>query len=232
LFPEAGSTLPFALPLSAALEGGPIASEQVLAAGKLHSEIVVANAVNEEFGHVTPLGRGEVWTLPGFEDNTKFVRMFVDRLAAVRRWRAPGSSQGSRDFFISHASEDKQAAARPIADMLIQKGFSVWLDEAELTLGDSLRAKIDLGLRSSHYAVVILSPSFFSKRWPQAELDGLLALEQDGRKRILPVCHAMSQRQVADYSPILSGRIAVETQSGIETVVEAVIRASRVGSIP
>lgn len=47
----------------------------------------------------------------------------------------------SRDYdvFISHASEDKDAVVRPLAHALREGGLSVWYDEFELKLGDSLR---------------------------------------------------------------------------------------------
>ncbi len=50
------------------------------------------------------------------------------------------------DVFISHASEDKEGVARPLARHLEALGLRVWLDECVLTLGDSLRRKIDAGL--------------------------------------------------------------------------------------
>ena len=81
------------------------------------------------------------------------------------------------DIFISHASEDKVEVTRPLANILSTKGIKVWLDESELFVGDSLRGKIDEGLACSQFGIVILSPSFFSKHWPQAELDGLAAQE-------------------------------------------------------
>jgi hypothetical protein len=37
------------------------------------------------------------------------------------------------DVFICHASEDKDTVARPLADALTVRGWSVWLDELELT---------------------------------------------------------------------------------------------------
>jgi len=67
------------------------------------------------------------------------------------------------DVFICHASEDKDAIARPLANALSEKGLTVWYDEFTLTLGDSLRRSIDRGLAQSRYGVVILSPDFFAK---------------------------------------------------------------------
>ncbi|MEP7216067.1 MAG: toll/interleukin-1 receptor domain-containing protein [Anaerolineaceae bacterium] len=46
-----------------------------------------------------------------------------------------------RDVFVSHASEDKDEVARPLARALSDAGLAVWLDEYELTLGDSVRQK-------------------------------------------------------------------------------------------
>ena len=53
------------------------------------------------------------------------------------------------DVFISHASEDQDAVATPLALALQQRGLSVWLDRLELQLGDSLRQLIDAGLREA-----------------------------------------------------------------------------------
>jgi len=71
------------------------------------------------------------------------------------------------DVFISHASEDKESVARPLAKALQQLDLRVWLDEVEITIGDSLRRTIDKGLATSTFGVVVLSPAFFEKEWPQ-----------------------------------------------------------------
>lgn len=131
------------------------------------------------------------------------------------------------DVFISHASEDKDAIARPLAEALQAKGIKVWFDEATLTLGDSLRQSIDHGLARSRYGIVILSQAFFSKHWPQRELDGLDAREVNGVKVILPVWHGVDHATVASYSPMLAGRLAVSSSRGVSAVIEEVIKALR-----
>lgn len=65
--------------------------------------------------------------------------------------------------FISHASEDKSSVARPLANMLSERGVRVWVDESEIRVGDSLRNKIDEGLSHSEFGVIVLSHSFLSK---------------------------------------------------------------------
>jgi len=129
------------------------------------------------------------------------------------------------DIFISHASEDKESFVHPLAEELTRLGLRVWYDKFTLKLGDSLREKIDYGLRYSRFGVVVLSPHFFSKDWPKKELDGLVALEVDGRKVILPVWHNVTRGDVAKYSPILAGRLAVSTSTGLDNVVSEIRRA-------
>ena len=128
------------------------------------------------------------------------------------------------DVFISHAWEDKEDIARPLAEALRQKGLRVWYDEFTLTLGDSLRRSIDRGLAQSRYGVVILSPNFFAKEWPQKELDGLVAREVPGEKVILPVWHNITADQIREYSPTLADRVAVKSDRGLEYVVEELLR--------
>ena len=108
------------------------------------------------------------------------------------------------DVFISHATEDKEAFVRGLAAELTRLGMRVWFDEWTLKLGGSLRRKIDEGLRASAYGVVVLSPSFFAKNWPQAELDALFAIEMTDRKVILPVRHGLTHQQLVTYSPTLA----------------------------
>ena len=127
------------------------------------------------------------------------------------------------DVFISHASEDKGSVARPLAAALLKAGARIWLDEFELRLGDSLSGKIDQGLASSRFGVVILSPSFFAKRWPKTELAGLRALEEDGRKVILPVWHDVDKATVARNSPVLADLLAIPTSEGIDKVAKAIL---------
>jgi hypothetical protein len=128
------------------------------------------------------------------------------------------------DVFICHASEDKAEIARPLALDLQQRGVKVWLDEFQIRLGDSLRRKIDEGLRSSAYGVVVLSPSFFLKQWPQWELDGLADRElATGAKVVLPVWHHIDHADVAQYSPLLASKYAARSSSGISHVAAEIM---------
>jgi hypothetical protein len=129
-----------------------------------------------------------------------------------------------RDVFLSHASDDKDAVARPLADQLRARGVSVWFDEYELELGDSLRKTIGDGLRHSRVGVVILSPSFFSREWSQWELDGLTARQIAGEPNvILPVWHDVELEDVRSYSPPLADLFAVRSSGGVEVIANQIV---------
>lgn len=115
------------------------------------------------------------------------------------------------DFFISHASEDKDEIVRDLADALKENGFEVWYDEFELKIGDSLRKKIDNGLSKSRFGIVIISPSFVKKNWTEYELNGMVAREMNGHKVILPIWHKISKDEVLKFSPTLADKMALNT---------------------
>ena len=118
------------------------------------------------------------------------------------------SAPAEWDFFISHASVDKTTIVRPLAEALRAGGARVWFDELELRVGDDIRARIDDGLARSRFGVVVLSSAFLEGRhWTENELSGLFANET----RILPIWHHVSRDEVADYSPMLAGRVALTT---------------------
>ena len=65
----------------------------------------------------------------------------------------------------------------------------------------------------------MLSHSFFAKKWPQQELDGLVGKEVQRVKVILPVWHNVGEADVRRYSPILAGRLAAHSADGSDAVV-------------
>lgn len=153
---------------------------------------------------------------------------------AVARPEAPTSTAtGAKDApedwdaFVSHASEDKEAFVRPLVAALTKLGLRIWFDEQELRVGDSLRRSIDRGLARSRYGVVVVSKSFLAKHWPQKELDGLVAREEEGRKIVLPVWHDITAAEVRRHSPTLADRLAVTSSRGPETVAGELLRVIR-----
>jgi hypothetical protein len=137
--------------------------------------------------------------------------------------RSNGAAMKTWDAFISHASEDEETVVIPLANAIKKGGLTIWLDRAELRIGDSLREKIDEGLAHSRFGIIILSRSFLSKDWPRRELNGLMAIEENGQKIILPVWHGIDKSLLTQYSPILADRLAANTADGIASVAATLI---------
>ncbi len=128
------------------------------------------------------------------------------------------------DAFISHASEDKDSFVRPLAELLREKRVEVWYDEFTLKPGMSLRRSIDHGLSKSRFGIVVLSPHFFGKAWPEWELNGLVQKHLAGTHNVLlPIWHDVTKQTVAAYSPPLADIVAIQSSRGLSRVVDELL---------
>lgn len=90
-------------------------------------------------------------------------------------------------IFLSHSSVDKPFARR-LASALRQHGHHVWLDEAEIKIGDSLIEKIRTGIDMTDYVIALLSTASVASPWVKRELEIALNQEINGRTvKVLPV---------------------------------------------
>lgn len=119
------------------------------------------------------------------------------------------------DVFVSHAWEDKEDFVEEFVQELRNLGIKVWYDTNRIKWGDSMREKIDDGLKKSRFGVAVLSPSYIAegKYWTKAELDGLFQLESVNGKALLPIWHKLTKKDVMDYSPIIASKLAMNTAS-------------------
>ncbi len=93
----------------------------------------------------------------------------------------------STSIFLSHNAKDKEFV-RKLAHDLDCHNIKVWLDEAELKIGDSLIGKIRQGIDNVDYVAVILSPNSIESRWVQQEVDVAMNLEINGKEiKVLPL---------------------------------------------
>lgn len=96
--------------------------------------------------------------------------------------RAPG-------IFLSHTWRDKEFV-RKLAQDLEKAGAKVWVDEAEIKLGDSLLAKIQDGIDEMDYLAVVLSPDSVESEWVKREVE--IAMNQEiagGTVKVLPLLY-------------------------------------------
>lgn len=131
-------------------------------------------------------------------------------------------------MFVCHASDDKERFVRPLATELLRLGLRVWFDEFALHPGDSLRESIDRGLRTSRTCVVVLSPRFFGRSWPEWELSGIVQRHLHANDSVLlPIWLEVSSSDVRNHSPALADLVAIRADSDIPRVatqLAAVIR--------
>ena len=90
-------------------------------------------------------------------------------------------------IFLSHNSKDKPFV-RELAGRLTSEGVVVWLDEAELNIGDSLIEKISDGIQKMEYVAAIISTNSIESRWVQKEISLAMSKEIAGRRvTVLPI---------------------------------------------
>lgn len=112
------------------------------------------------------------------------------RLAENRRELSPSwtPQNALKDVFLCHAGPDKEAILAHLVAALDVAGITHWYDSREIQWGDPLRTKVDEGLRKCRYVVVVLSPAFLGRPWPEHELNSALGLEiGSGRTHVLPL---------------------------------------------
>lgn len=131
------------------------------------------------------------------------------------------------DFFISYASEDRDLA-EDIDKSLSDKGFKVWRDRRQLTLGDSLMDKINEGLAASRFGIVIISRAFLRKNWPKAELNALQARAiEEGQKVILPIRRDLDHKEMSKHFPLLGDKFTISFDQNLQEVVAEIECAAK-----
>lgn len=91
------------------------------------------------------------------------------------------------NIFVSHRRGDAAEALR-LAEDLRRAGHSVWLDEWEINIGDSIVKRMEEGLQGSAYLILCYSDEGVMSPWISREWMATLARQLEGQDvRILPV---------------------------------------------
>lgn len=88
--------------------------------------------------------------------------------------------------FLSHNHKDKEFVRRLARDIECH-GIRVWIDEAEMNIGDSLVQKIREGIDNVDYFAVVLSSNSIDAPWVKNELDVAMNYQIEGKLKILPM---------------------------------------------
>ena len=90
-------------------------------------------------------------------------------------------------IFLSHSHADKPFA-RKLGNDLRRAGYAVWIDEAEINIGDSLIEKIREGIDQVDFVAAILSNASIASKWVTRELDIASNREiEEGKVVVLPL---------------------------------------------
>jgi hypothetical protein len=84
---------------------------------------------------------------------------------------------------LSHSGKDKPFV-RDLVQKLEQSGVTIWLDERELSIGDSITQKIGLAIDKMDYFAVVLSNNSINSAWVQKEIQDALSKELN-QKRVV-----------------------------------------------
>ena len=90
-------------------------------------------------------------------------------------------------IFLSHNHNDKPFV-RELAKYLRQYGIEVWVDEAEIKIGDSLIDKVGKAIKENAYVGVVISRHSVNSTWVERELQ--IALQREFREKrvvVLPI---------------------------------------------
>lgn len=141
----------------------------------------------------------------------EIVALKRERMQNVMRNHA--ITEAEYDVFVSHAWEDKESFVNEFVDALMKRELKVWWDKQNMVWGDSMRERMDEGLKHSRLGIVILSPDYIAdgKYWTKAELNALFQLESMHGKTILPIWHNLSKKEVVEFSPLIADKLALTT---------------------
>ena len=100
-----------------------------------------------------------------------------------------GIQYEEKQVFICHNTKDK-AFVKKLASDLRQAKLKVWYDAWTMLPGDSLYDKIQQGIRTSAWFIIVLSPDAVSSQWCKRELHN--ALEEELERKsvyVIPVLY-------------------------------------------
>ena len=119
-------------------------------------------------------------------------------------------SKAIPDAFLSHDSRDKEIA-REIVRQLSAAGLRVWFDEYSLFPGDRLLDSIFQGLKNCNKCIMLISKNLISNPgWTRVEFESIFLREiRENQDIIIPIWNGVTSSEVSDYSPSLTGRVAV-----------------------
>lgn len=133
--------------------------------------------------------------------------------------------------FISHSSKDKPRV-RKLADDLMREGISVWIDEAEIQIGDSILEKINQALLYSDIVLAVLSKNSIKSSWVKKEIETAFAKNLKGASSlIIPVL--LDRLKPNEIPPAIRNvkwvDLSKDYDAGLNELTRALLRTTKKG---
>lgn len=146
---------------------------------------------------------------------------FVDSVLMDRLFIARMTSKKKHTVFISHSSQDKQFV-RWLATDIANAGHRPWLDEWEISAGQSIPTEIGVGIEESDFILIVLSSNSVKSRWVEREWQAKYWDEvQQDRIMVIPVliedCDPPTLLKTKKYADFRT-----DYNEGLEEVLEAI----------
>jgi hypothetical protein len=123
--------------------------------------------------------------------------------------------------FVSHRVADSKEALRLTND-LQDRGHTVWLDDLEIDLGDSIVAKMNEGLGGLEYLILCYSSSGSLSPWISREWMATLARQLQGEGvKVLPV-RLTGGEPPAILADIKYADLVADWNSGVDALCAAI----------
>ena len=122
-------------------------------------------------------------------------------------------------IFISHSSTDN-SFVRSLAEKIKNSGYSVWLDERDMIVGDSLAEKISKAIEDARIVLVIVSKASIASKWLKYELNIATERMIQGECRVIPVV-----KEKVELPPEVKGLLYADCTSGIKDGIQAILTA-------
>src|SRR5437764_1808209 len=142
-----------------------------------------------------------------------------------RLWQVARHARFRFDVFISYARDDGGAYAHALRDALGDRGFTCFIDEAEIQAGDQLKKTLVQSLHASATMVVVGTPKAAASKYVRLEIDEFALT---GR-RVTPIRFGESDT-VAPWTEIRGDTLVridegAEAESPSPSVVEKIDRS-------
>ena len=134
---------------------------------------------------------------------------------------AQSASDESKKLFLFHASDDKYFV-RQVRNDLARAGHSVWMDEFEIKVGDSIVQKINSATETVEGLVLFMSRASSNSNWVKREWQSvLMAFMNKGSPQIYPVL--IEECEIpAIISDIRYANFSESYNEGLESLLQAI----------